>query len=78
MSTLDKLQEIEAQIRELRNLEEVRASKLSAEQLAMERGILLANALAVLRRLPNVNGTIADDLRRQRNAIENHLRSTAA
>jgi hypothetical protein len=78
MSLLDKLQELETQIRELRSLEEVRAQKLSAEQLADDRAVMLANALALLRRLPLVNGTVADDIRRQRDAIERHLRKSVA
>jgi hypothetical protein len=78
MSLLDKLQELELQIRELRSLEEVRAQKLSAEQLADDRAVMLANALALLRRLPLVNGTVADDIRRQRDAIEKHLRKSVA
>jgi hypothetical protein len=78
MSLLDKLQELELQIRELRSLEEVRAQKLSAEQLADDRALMLANILALLRRLPLVNGTVADDIRRQRDAIEKHLRKSVA
>ena len=78
MTTLDVLERIQRDLDALRSLEEVRAQKLNAEQLAAERALLLANALATLRKIPNVNGTIAEDIRRQRTIIETHLRSTAA
>ena len=78
MSTLDTLERIERELTALRQLEEVRAQKLTAEQLALERAVLLANALSVLRKVPGVNGTIAEDVRRQRDIIDRHLRSTAA
>ena len=61
--------------------EDARTEKLTVEQLkalATERAVLLANALATFRKVPNVNGTVAEDIRRQRTIIENHLRSTAA
>lgn len=78
MSTLDTLERIERELTALRQLEEVRAQKLTAEQLALERAVLLANALSVLRKVPAANGTVAEDLRRQREIIDKHLRSTAA
>ena len=45
----------------------------SSQQSTADADLLLANALALLRRLPQVNGTISDDIRRQREAISKHL-----
>lgn len=77
-TTLDTLERIERELTALRQLEEVRAQKLSAEKLAVERALLLANALRVFGKVTATNGTVADDLRRQREIIDRHLRSTAA
>lgn len=70
ISTLEKIRD------EDQKAEKLRIEQL--EQLANDRAVMLANVLAMLRKVPNVNGTVAEDIRRQRNAIENHLRSTAA
>jgi hypothetical protein len=45
----------------------------SSQQMTSDSDLLLANALALLRRLPNINGTVADDIRRQRERIAAHL-----
>jgi hypothetical protein len=45
----------------------------SSQQSTADADLLLANALALLRRLPQVNGTISDDIRRQRELIAAHL-----
>ena len=45
----------------------------SSQQMTTDSDLLLANALALLRRMPNINGTVADDIRRQRELIAAHL-----
>jgi hypothetical protein len=81
MSTTRDAIEIMLSVLEKMRDEDARTDKLTAEQwkaLAEDRAVKLANVLALLRRIPAANGTVADDVRRQRDLIEKHLRSTAA
>lgn len=51
--------------------------RLHTLQTIEEQKLLLANALALLRRIPASNGTIGEDIRRHREIISNHLSRVA-
>lgn len=54
-----------------------REQKLHTLQTIEEQRLLLANALALLKRIPASNGTIGEDIRRHREIISNHLSRVA-
>lgn len=54
-----------------------REQRLHTLQTIEEQRLLLANALALLKRIPASNGTIGEDIRRHREIISNHLSRVA-